>query len=73
VHGEWERLGGWQARGESAVDQQAPDVLERHPADQILDVHPAVAERRTFLVRLSDLGVERNHTLETVLNVDLWI
>ena len=40
---------------ERTVDEQAPDLLERHPADQVLDVDAAVAERRPFLVGLGDL------------------
>jgi hypothetical protein len=49
---------------EGAVDQQAPDLLERHGPDEVLDVHPAVAERAPLLVGLGDLGRERDHALE---------
>jgi hypothetical protein len=38
-------LGRREAGGVGAVDQQAPDVLERHAADDVLDVDAAVAER----------------------------
>ena len=53
-------LGRRQARGVGAVDQQPPDVLERDPADDVLDVDAAVAERGAFLVGLGDLGLERD-------------
>ena len=59
--------------GEGTVDEQTPDVLERHPADQILDVDAAIAQCRALLVRFGDLGVEGNDTFETVLNLALRI
>jgi hypothetical protein len=58
------RLGRRQPGEEGAVHQQPPHLLERHRADQVLDVDPAVAERAAFLVRLGDLGRERDHALE---------
>jgi hypothetical protein len=58
------RLGGWQAGEERSIDQQAPDLLEGHRADEVLDVDPAVAERAALLVGLRNLGRERDHALE---------
>ena len=49
---------------ECAVHEETPDLLERHPPDQVLDVHPAVAERAALLVGLGDLGPERDDSLE---------
>src|SRR5919197_1377377 len=40
------------------VHEQAPDLLERHLADEVLDVDAPVAESAALLVRLGDLGVE---------------
>ncbi len=60
-------LGRRQARAVGAVDEQAPDVLERHPADDVLDVDAAVAERGPLLVGLGDLGPERDDALETLV------
>jgi hypothetical protein len=51
------------------VDQQAPDLLERHPADELLDVDAAVAQRGPLLVGLGDLGRERDHTLEALVDL----
>src|SRR5204863_7755938 len=64
-----ERLGGRQARPELAVDQQRPDVAEGHPADQVLDVDAAVAQRAAFPVRFSDLGLEGDHALQPRLEI----
>ena len=50
-----------------AVDEQAPDLLERDPPDDLLDVDAAVAQRGAFLVRLGDLRLERDDTLEPVM------
>ena len=57
-------LGLRHARLEAAVDEQAPDLLERVVADELLDVDAAVPERRAFLVGLRDLRLERDHALE---------
>ena len=46
------------------VDEQAPDLLERDVADEILDVDTAVAQRTALAVGLRDLGLERNHACE---------
>ena len=51
------------------VHEQAPDLLVRDVADEILDVDPAVAERAALLVGLGDLSVERDHSLETRRNL----
>ena len=64
VHRDRVRLGRRQAGVELVVDQQAPDLAERHAADEVLDVHAAVAQRRALLVRLGDLGLERDDTLK---------
>ena len=50
-----------------AVDQQSPDLLEGDPADDLLDVDAAVAQRGPFLVGLGDLGLERDDALEPVV------
>jgi hypothetical protein len=62
-------LGRRQAGGVGPVDQQAPDVLERHPSDEVLDVDPAVAECGPLLVGLGDLGLERDDTFEAVVDL----
>ena len=67
VHRDVVGLGGRQAGLVGAVDQQAPDVLERHPADDLLDVDAAVAQRRALLVGLGDLGLEGDDALEPVV------
>ena len=61
------RLGGRQAGLVLAVDQQPPHLLEGDPADDLLDVDAAVAQRGPFLVGLGDLGLERDDTLEPVM------
>ena len=58
---------GGEARLVGAVDQQAPDLLERHPADEVVDVDAAIAERGPFLVGLGDLALERDDSLEPVV------
>ena len=52
-----------------AVDQQAPDLLERHDADEVLDVDAAIAQRAALLVGLGDLGGEGDDALEPGLDV----
>jgi hypothetical protein len=69
VHRNRERLRGRESWLERAVDQKAPDVLERDAADEIVDVDTAVTQGAAFLVRLGDLRLERDDALETVLNV----
>jgi hypothetical protein len=58
------RLGGRQTGLERAVDQEAPDLLEGHVADDVLDVDAAVAERSAVLVGLGDLGGEGDDAFE---------
>src|SRR5436190_17601345 len=53
-----------QAGQEGAVHEQAPDLLEGNHADEVLDVHTAVAERAALLVGLRDLGREGDHAFE---------
>ena len=62
-------LGRRQAGRVGAVDEQAPDVLERDPADELLDVDAAVAQRGALLVGLGDLRLERDDTFEAVLDL----
>ena len=69
VHRDRERLGRRQPGVELAVHQQAPDVAEGHPADEVLDVDPPVAQRAAFLVRLGDLGLEGDDALQPRLEV----
>ena len=47
-----------------AVDEQAPHLLERHVADELLDVDAAVAQRAALPVGLGDLGGEGDYALE---------
>ena len=63
------RLGRRQAGVVGAVDQQAPDVLERDAPDDVLDVDAAVAQRGPFLVGLGDLGLEGDDALEPVVDL----
>ena len=63
------RLGGRQAGLERAVDEQAPDLLEGHRADEVLDVDAAVAQRAALLVGLGDLGREGDDAFEAGLDV----
>ena len=57
-------LGRRQARLQLAVDEQAPDLLERDLAHQLLDVDAAVAQRAARPVGLGDLGREGDYALE---------
>jgi hypothetical protein len=63
------RLGRRKARLVGAVHEQSPDLLERHGAHEVLDVHPAVAQRPAFLVRLGDLGREGDDALQARLHL----
>src|SRR5262245_1604467 len=71
VHRDGEGLGRRQPGVELVVDEKSPDVAERHPADKILDVDAPIAQRAPFLVRLGDLGLESDYTLESGLEVGL--
>jgi hypothetical protein len=62
-------LGRRQAGRVGAVDEEAPDVLERDASDQLLDVDAAVAQRGPLLVGLGDLRLERDDTFEAVLDL----
>ena len=64
AHRQRVRLGGRHAGLEAAVHQQAPDLLERHAADELLDVDAAVAQRAALLVGLRDRRVEGDDALE---------
>ena len=59
-----DRLGGGMRELDVLVDEQAPDVLERVAADELLDVDAAIAERAAVPVRLGDLRLERDDALE---------
>ena len=56
-------------RVEIVVDQEAPDLLVRHLADELLDVDAAIPERAAFAVGLGDLGLDRDDPLETGLEL----
>ena len=45
-------------------DEQAPDLLEGHHPDEILDIVAAVTERAALLVGLGDLRCEGDDALE---------
>ena len=49
---------------ERLVDDEAPDLLERDGAGELLDVDAPVPERRALLVRLGDLRLEGDDALE---------
>ena len=68
AHAQRVRLGRRQTRLQRAVDEQAPDLLERHGADQLLDVDAAVAQRAARAVGLGDLGGEGDHAFEAGLD-----
>ena len=56
VHRDRERLGRREPRLVAAVDQQSPDAAERHPADELFDVDPAIAQRRSLPCRVRRSG-----------------
>ncbi len=62
------RLGRRQPGRERAVDEQPPDLLERHAPDELLDVDAAVAQRAALPVGLGDLGGEGDDALEAGLD-----
>ncbi len=64
VHRQRERFGGGQAGVELVVHQQPPHVAEAHPADEILDVDPPVAQRAPGPVGLGDLCLEGEHSFK---------
>ena len=57
-----------QARLEGPVDEQAPDLLVGHAADELLDVDAAVAQRAALPVGLGDLGGEGDDALQAGLD-----
>ena len=63
------RVCGRQAGLVALVDEQAPDLLERVAADQLLDVDAAVAERPAVAVGLGDLRLESDDALEPWLEL----
>jgi hypothetical protein len=58
------RFGGWHAGQQMTVDQQPPDLFERHFANQFLDVDAAVAQRASGPIGLGDLGGEGDDAFE---------
>ena len=63
------RIRRLEAREERLVDEQAPDLLEGLPADELLDVDAAVPERPSLAIRLGDLRAERDDALEPFLDL----
>ena len=63
------RLGVRHPRLEALVDEQAPDLLVRVLADELLDVDAAIAERAALPVGLGDLRLEGDDALEPWLEV----
>ena len=63
MHGNGERLGRREAGTEPAVHEQSPDVAETDPADEVLDIDAAIAQRPAILVRFGDLGSEGDDAL----------
>src|SRR3954470_19863814 len=57
-----------QPRLEAPVDEQAPDLLVGHAADELLDVDAAVAQRAALAVGLGDLGGEGDDALQAGLD-----
>ena len=50
---------------EGVVDEQRPDIVETHPADQVIDVDTAIPQSTAVLVGLGDGGVERDDAFQT--------
>src|SRR3954454_22121193 len=63
--------GGPQAWLQMPVDEESPDLLERDDANELLDVHAAVAERAAGLIRLGNLGRECDYAFEAGLNLSI--
>jgi hypothetical protein len=64
AHRQLARLHRGEAGRERVVDQQAPDLLERHAARQLFDVDPAIAQRAAVAIGLGDLRGEGDDALE---------
>ena len=62
------RTAGGRPGREASVDEQAPDLLEGHAADELLDVDAAVAQRAALPVGLGDLGGEGDDALQAGLD-----
>jgi hypothetical protein len=69
VHGDRERLGRRKPGPELPVHQECPDVAEGDLPDEVLDVDASIAQCAAFLVRLGDLGLERDHAFEARFEV----
>src|SRR5215211_3204685 len=64
AHRECVRLGGRQPGIERAVHEQAPDLLEGHLADEVLDVDTAVAQGAALFVGLRYRRPKGDYSLE---------
>ena len=64
-----ERIGVRHARKEAVVDQEAPDLLVRLRADELLDVHAAIAKGTPFAIGFGDLRLERDDAFEPRLEL----
>ena len=51
------------------VDQEAPDFLVGHRADELLDVDPAIAQCTAVPIGLGDLRLEGDDPLEAWLEL----
>ncbi len=58
AHRQREGLGGRQAGVQRLVDEQPPHLLERHVADELAQVDPAIAQDAAVAIGLGDLGDE---------------
>jgi hypothetical protein len=63
------RFGRGKTGEEGAVHEQAPDLLERHRANKVLDVHSAVAKGAALLVGLGNLGRKGDDAFEPGLDL----
>jgi hypothetical protein len=63
------RLGIGHPRLEVLVDEQSPDLLVRHLADELLDVDAPVPERTALAVGLRNLGLDRHDAFEAGLEL----
>ena len=65
AHRQRVRFGGREAGLQVAVDEQTPHLLVGDHADEVLDVHAAVAQRAALFVWLGDLGGEGDDAFES--------
>jgi hypothetical protein len=63
------RLGVGHLRVDVVVDQEAPHVLVRIAADEVLDVVAAITERAALAIRRRDRGFDRHDAFESGLEV----